>query len=93
MTLPSNIAVALERIHGKIRVFDSRDLEIRDMEFDPATNRLKIKLRTGRNPGLILNSDLPPADSRLRRTSDGLIPIPLRPGTEQELEIQLKQEK
>ena len=92
MTLPSNIAMALDSIYGKIRVFDSRDVDIRDLEFDPAAKRLKLELRTGRTPSLILSSDLPPADSRFKRSDDGRIRLPLSPETEQRFEIQLKQD-
>ena len=92
MTLSSNIAMALDCIYGKIRVFDSRDVDIRDLEFDPAANRLKIELRTGRSPSLVLTSDLPLADSRFIRSADGRIRLPLRPETKQQFEIQLKQD-
>ena len=92
MTLSSDIAMALDCIYGKIRVFDSRDVDIRDLEFDPAANRLKIELRTGRTPSLVLTSDLPLADSRFARSADGRIRLPLRPETEQRFDIQLKQE-
>ena len=84
--------MALDCIYGKIRVFDSRDVDIRDLEFDPAANRLKIELRTGRSPSLVLTSDLPLADSRFIRSADGRIRLPLRPETKQQFEIQLKQD-
>lgn len=90
MTLASNIAMALEQIHGKVRVFDSRDVEICDLEFNPAENRLRIKLRAGRKPVLILSSDLLPADPVFRRSADGLIHISLRPCEEKTLELQFR---
>ena len=92
MRLSANVATALDCIYGKIRVFDSRDVAIRDLEFDPVANRLKIELRSGRNPRLILSSDLPITHSELRRNADGLIHLPLQPNTEQQFEISLKPE-
>lgn len=90
MTLASNIAMALDCTYGKIRVFDSRDLDIRDLEFDPDTGVLSIRLRAGRDPRLVLSSDLPLAEpSPYRRGADGLVPIPLPPETESQLEIRL----
>ena len=90
MRLSANIAMALDCIYGKIRVFDSRDVFIRDLEFDPVSKVLKIKLRSGRNPRLILSSDLPIIHRKLLRDADGRIRLPLQADTEQLFEIPLK---
>ncbi|MBO5900658.1 MAG: hypothetical protein J6Q80_07965, partial [Lentisphaeria bacterium] len=76
------------RIDGDVRLRASRDVDISRFTWDPAESTVELEVTPGKNPLILLESRLKPADSKLA-TSCGLIKVPFNGNSRQKIKIKL----
>ena len=82
------LSQVLYRIDGNVKLHTSRDAAISKFIWDPAESTVELEVTPGKNPLILLESKLKPADSTLA-TSCGLIKVPVKGSCRQTVKVKL----
>ncbi len=90
MTLVTDVSQVIYRLYGKVQIHTAKDLYLKDFLWNNTAKTVRIKLKNGAYPELVLESALVPVEPQFQRDGQGRIKIPLRPNRDDDIVIHFK---